>query len=166
MPDLITPLGGVLVNRHRLTFADDGSPSPSPSLSLDVSDRAAADLELLGNGAYSPLKGFLTRADYQSVVHHAQLADGTPWTLPITCSVSRDTARSVKEGETVSLRDGRGLLRGMLTIRDVFQRDSEVEAREGCEHVGDCRNCPRWALATSSPGTVTSSRPHGTLELR
>ncbi|HKR98499.1 MAG TPA: sulfate adenylyltransferase, partial [Candidatus Dormibacteraeota bacterium] len=90
---LITPLGGVLVNqvvdpqRRQEAIAEAAQ---LPSIRLPAA--RVADLELLATGAYSPLTGFLSRADYVSVVHRAQLADGTPWTLPITLPVPEGLA--------------------------------------------------------------------------
>lgn len=97
--------------------------------SLVVEGAAAADLELIADGAYSPISGFLSQRDYESVVHHAALADGTPWTLPITLPITAELARTV-EGGDVTLVDATGAVRGVLRGAEVFERDVEVEARE------------------------------------
>src|SRR5438067_859335 len=81
---LVTPLGGVLVNRNVAPGEVDEHRARAAGLPrLRLGPRHAADLELLANGAYSPLQGFMTGADYHSVVSHARLAGGDPWTLPI-----------------------------------------------------------------------------------
>jgi sulfate adenylyltransferase len=95
-----------------------------------VSDAVMADLEMLGDGAYSPLTGFMTRDDYQSVVEHARLAGGTTWTPPITLPLTTDEARRLSAGDVVALRDERDEFRGTITVRDVYTRDARVEARE------------------------------------
>ena len=98
--------------------------------SLTVSGLALGDLELLGSGAYSPLTGFLNHEDYIAVVQHAQLAGGSPWTLPITLPISSDEARTLAPGSVVALREQDQGLLGLLTVSDVFERDLGVEARE------------------------------------
>src|SRR5579862_8935528 len=94
---LVSPLGGALVDLLMTSdeLADLGTHT-ADLVSLRVSETAAADLALLGSGAYSPLNGFQGRSDYESVVEHAALVDGTPWTLPITLPAG-DDARSLQE---------------------------------------------------------------------
>lgn len=99
-----------------------------PSLALTAA--AAADLELIADGAYSPIAGFMSRADYESVVHHAALADGTPWTLPITLPVAADVASLLRSGAPAVLRDEDGAIRGLLHVGEVFERDLLAEATE------------------------------------
>jgi sulfate adenylyltransferase len=88
---LISPLGGALVDL--LMTPDehaDFSARADELISLRISETASADLALLGSGAYSPINGFQGRSDYTSVVEHAALSDGTPWTLPITLPAGED----------------------------------------------------------------------------
>jgi sulfate adenylyltransferase len=127
---LISPLGGALVDLLMTAdeLADLGARADD-LISLRVSETASADLALLGNGAYSPLDGFQGRADYESVVEHASLGDGTPWTLPITLPAGGQ-ARSLQEGAVVALRDDTGHLLGALTVTEIYDRDLEAEARE------------------------------------
>jgi sulfate adenylyltransferase len=99
-----------------------------PAVELNASE--AADLELIADGAYSPIAGFQARADYEAVVDHAALADGTPWTLPITLTVTEAQSRELRAGQEVALRDAEGGLRGVLTVEEVFSRDVEREAGE------------------------------------
>jgi sulfate adenylyltransferase len=130
MSELISPIDGVLVDRRRRLDGFDGTVTGPRAPSLRLSDGAVADLQMIGDGAYSPLIGFMTQGDYESVVHHAQLARGTAWTLPITLAVTADEARGLAEGDVVALRDQRDEFRGTITVRDVFARDPRVEARE------------------------------------
>ncbi len=130
MPELISPIDGVLVDRRRPWPSFDGALTAPGASSLRVSDAVMADLEMLGDGAYSPLTGFMTRDDYQSVVEHARLAGGTTWTLPITLPLTADEARRLSAGDVVALRDERDEFRGAITVRDVYTRDASVEARE------------------------------------
>jgi sulfate adenylyltransferase len=64
------------------------------------------------------------------VVERAELAGGTPWTLPITLTLTEEQASSARQGAEVALRDAEGTLRGVLTVAEVFTRDVEREARE------------------------------------
>lgn len=128
---LIPPLGGRLVDRRVEPAAKAGVLARArdlPPLTLDAT--ALADLRLLGTGAYSPLTGFMTRGDYEAVVDRAALADGTPWTLPITLPLPDRLGTALHDGDQVSLRDAGGALHGVLTVQDVFRRDLGREARE------------------------------------
>src|SRR5579862_2639489 len=94
---LISPLGGALVDL--LMTPDehaDFSARADELIALRISETASADLALLGSGAYSPLNGFQGQSDYTSVVQHAALGDGTPWTLPITLPAG-DSAKALRE---------------------------------------------------------------------
>ena len=127
---LISPLGGALVDL--LMTPDEHaefSARADELISLRISETASADLALLGSGAYSPINGFQGQRDYTSVVQHAALGDGTPWTLPITLPAG-DGGKSLQEGSVVALRDEGGHLLGALTVTEIFDRDLEAEARE------------------------------------
>jgi ATP sulfurylase (sulfate adenylyltransferase) len=63
--------------------------------SWDLTARQLCDLELLMNGGFNPLKGFLGQADYESVVERMRLADGALWPMPITLDVSEAFAQGV-----------------------------------------------------------------------
>lgn len=76
--------------------------------SWDLTQRQICDLELLMNGGFHPLKGFLSQADYEGVVEHMRLADGTLWPMPITLDVSEDFAAKVEPGQDIALRDQEG----------------------------------------------------------
>jgi sulfate adenylyltransferase len=122
-------IDGVLVDRRRPSPSFDSALAGPGARSLRVFDAVVADLEMLADGAYSPLTGFMGRNDYQSVVEQAQLAAGTPWTLPITLPVRADDARGLSAGDVVALRDQRDGLRCTITVRDVYTRDARAEAR-------------------------------------
>jgi sulfate adenylyltransferase len=123
---MIDPLGGILVERR----LDQAQVDAGGLHSLRLDGAALADLELISNGGYSPLAGFMTRDDYRSVVQHASLASGTPWTLPITLPVPAAEAAKLREGMLVALRDAEGELRGTLEVHEIFERDVELEASE------------------------------------
>jgi sulfate adenylyltransferase/3'-phosphoadenosine 5'-phosphosulfate synthase len=125
----IAPHGGHLVNR----LATSGQVSaPSDRLfmlpRLSLTPRALSDLDMIAVGAFSPLTGFLTSADYQSVVERMRLANGLPWPIPITLSASEAEAKALQVGSEVALTDADGEIRGVLTLEEVFERDLEREA--------------------------------------
>lgn len=96
----------------------------------DLSPRQLCDLELLLNGAFSPLEGFLNRRDYDRVVRELRLADGTLWPVPITLDVSETFAASIQLGADIALRDSQGVPLAVLSVEDIYFPDKLVEARE------------------------------------
>ena len=83
--------------------------------SWDLTPRQVCDLELLMNGGFAPLKGFLGREDYDSVVDKMRLADGTLWPMPITLDVSEAFAEGIEEGQDIALRDAEGVILAILS---------------------------------------------------
>src|SRR3989304_2809420 len=65
---------------------------------LRLNPRTVSDLELLGNGGFSPLRGFMGRADYDPVVESMRLASGLPWSIPVTLALSRRGAKGGAAG--------------------------------------------------------------------
>ncbi|MGB3556831.1 MAG: bifunctional sulfate adenylyltransferase/adenylylsulfate kinase [Jannaschia sp.] len=96
--------------------------------SWDLSPRQVCDLELLMNGGFAPLRGFLGQADYEAVVAGMRLADGTLWPMPITLDVSEDFAEGVAEGQDIALRDPEGVILAILSISDLWRPDKAAEA--------------------------------------
>ncbi|WP_272976639.1 sulfate adenylyltransferase [Deinococcus geothermalis] len=121
------PLGGTLVNRVRRPGTDFDPAELQGLPQLELSDRSFADLELLATGAYSPLTGFLGEADYLSVIERMRLADGTPWSIPITLPVSRAEAERYA-GCVVLTRGGEAV--GTLEVQERFEARQSLEARE------------------------------------
>ncbi|MGI9330860.1 MAG: bifunctional sulfate adenylyltransferase/adenylylsulfate kinase [Gammaproteobacteria bacterium] len=97
--------------------------------SWDLTERQICDLELLLNGAFSPLEGFLTEAEYDGVLENMRLPDGTLWPMPINLDVSADFAAGIEPGQTIALRDREGVLVATLEISDKYQPDKAREAR-------------------------------------
>jgi sulfate adenylyltransferase/3'-phosphoadenosine 5'-phosphosulfate synthase len=125
----IAPHGGQLINRLA-TPAEQAALRERlftlPRVSL--TPRALSDLDMIAVGAFSPLRGFLTRADYDSVVERMRLANGLPWSIPITLSASEAEAATLQPGTEVALVDTRGDVRAVLALEEVFVRDLEREA--------------------------------------
>ena len=96
--------------------------------SVDLTHRQLCDLELLLNGGFSPLTGFLTRADYDSVCQRMRLSSGLLWPMPITLDVPEELANSLSPGRPLMLRDPEGVALAVLDVEDVWQPDREDEA--------------------------------------
>jgi sulfate adenylyltransferase len=98
--------------------------------SWDLSARQLCDLELLLSGGFSPLRGFMNRADYESVCHDMKLASGLFWPMPITLDVTEEIAKTLKPGSSkVALRDPEGVMLAVLHVEDVWQPDRNAEAK-------------------------------------
>ncbi len=96
--------------------------------SHDLTPRQICDLELLMNGGFSPLKGFLGQADYDAVVQEMRLSDGTLWPMPITLDVSEEFGETLTIGEDIALRDQEGVILATMTVTDRWQPDKAREA--------------------------------------
>lgn len=96
--------------------------------SWDLSERQLCDIELLLNGAFSPLEGFLNQADYESVVETMRLCSGLLWPIPITLDVSEDFAGGIGSGDRIALRDLEGVVIASLEVGDIWSPDKTAEA--------------------------------------
>lgn len=135
MPDildgLIAPHGGKLVlNQADAAERSELIERASGLVQLPIGARQLADLEMLANGAYSPLRGFMTSRDYLSVVETMHLANGLPWSIPITLAVSSEQAHSIARGSQVALVNAEGMLQAVLTVEEKFSYDKQVEAQK------------------------------------
>jgi sulfate adenylyltransferase len=97
--------------------------------SWDLSPRQMCDLDLLLNGAFSPLEGFLGQADYESVCDDMRLVNGILWPIPITLDVSEAFASGLSPGDTIALRDPEGVLIATMEVSDRWEPDKQKEAR-------------------------------------
>jgi sulfate adenylyltransferase len=118
------PHGGKLINRIDLTYSVDYSLNVVELDQLELSD-----LQLLANGAYSPLEGFMGVADYQSVVQQMRLTSGLPWSLPITLAVNKKKAGQLTVGEKINLTHN-GTVYGIMEITEKFVPDKKLEAEK------------------------------------
>jgi sulfate adenylyltransferase len=127
--NLVAPHGGRLAeglvdDRRREQLRRESRAWPSWTLTT----RQICDLELLLNGGFSPLEGFLGRADYERVCRDMRLADGTLWPIPVVLDLPRDFAASLSSGP-LALRDEEGLMLAVLHVTELWQPDLEEEAR-------------------------------------
>ncbi len=128
-PDAIAPHGGHLINRivspaQKQEFLAQGETMPR----LQLSDRALCDLILIAIGGFSPLTGFMDQKDYDPVVTDMRLANGLPWSVPITLPVSEEIAEPLKEGSWVRLDDTEGKFVGVLELTQKYRYNKALEA--------------------------------------
>jgi sulfate adenylyltransferase len=98
---------------------------------ITMTSREVSDLIMLGIGAFSPLKGFMGKEDYEGVLADMHCKDGTFWPVPITLAVTTEQADSIKEGQEVALVDeATGAIMGIMTIEDKFSYNKELEANK------------------------------------
>ena len=129
MSYLISPHGGSLCNL--LVSGEKAQELRKESIrypSIDLTNRQQCDLELLLNGGFSPLEGFITGEDHDSVLDELRLKDGIVWPIPITLDISEKVAKSIKIGDKVALRDSEGFLLAVLNVRDIWRADKKREA--------------------------------------
>ena len=121
---------GKLVNLYLPPSEREKWEEKAPTLPrLKLGYRELSDLELLGNGAYSPLEGFMIHKDYQGVVEEMRLSGGQVWSLPVTLAVSKEEAASFAEGKEVALEHPSGSILAVLHLEEKYTYDKEVEAR-------------------------------------
>lgn len=126
---VVPPHGGVLVNllaNHDRAYELQAESRGWPS--WDLTPRQLCDLELLLTGGFSPLRGFMSRPDYEGTCCSMHLVDGTLWPIPITFDVSAEFARSIDAGSTIALRDPEGVMLAALHVQEVWQPDRYAEA--------------------------------------
>jgi sulfate adenylyltransferase len=99
-------------------------------LSWDLTARQICDLELLLGGGFSPLRGFMARADYEGVCQDMRLKSGVIWPMPITLDVTEEFAKKLQPGSNkVALRDPEGVMLAVLNVEEVWQPDRKTEAK-------------------------------------
>ena len=110
MSKLIPPHGGKGLTKCLLEGAElDAEKQKAEGLTkVSISQRVKGDLIMIGIGGFSPLTGFMTRADWKGVVDSCLLADGTFWPVPVTLDVGSDAAAAINVGDEVALYDPEG----------------------------------------------------------
>jgi sulfate adenylyltransferase len=128
-PDAIAPHGGQLVNRIATPEQREEFLSKAdflPRVQLD--DRAVSDLEMIAIGGFSPLTGFMNQEDYDRTVTEMRLANGLPWSIPITLSVAEEVAAPLKEDSLIRLDNPAGRFIGVLQLTQKYHYDKTREA--------------------------------------
>src|SRR5437870_10653589 len=128
---LIAPHGGALVNRFlddhaRARALEDASRLPS----IQLTAVQHSDVLCIATGVFSPLTGFVGRADYESIVERMRLANGAVWSIPVTLAVSSDVAASMKSAASIALEDPSGRIAATLEVSELFAYDKRAEASQ------------------------------------
>lgn len=126
----IPPHGGKLVNRVAQGKEREELLKKASALKkIHINAREVSDLEMTALGAFSPLEGFMNRADYEGVVKSMHLAAGLAWSIPVTLAVSDDEAKPLREKDDVALLDEANNLLGVLHLDEKYTFDKEEEAK-------------------------------------
>jgi sulfate adenylyltransferase len=112
--------------------------------SWDLTPRQLCDLELLLNGGFSPLRGFMTRADYEAVCDSMRLAEGALWPIPVMLDVPEEFAGTLENGARVALRDAEGVISRYFTWRTCGSRIAEPRHRQCSEPTTP--STPEWRI--------------------
>lgn len=125
----IAPHGGKLINRLATATERQEFLEQAENLArVQLDERALSDLVMIAIGGFSPLTGFMEQADYETVVTDMRLANGTPWSIPVTLSVTEEIADPLKEGSWVRLDDQTGRFVGVLELTQKYRYNKNHEA--------------------------------------
>ncbi len=128
--DPIPPHGGTLIDRQLRGEMKAAVSERAEALTrVSLGRMSISDLELLAIGAFSPLTGFMTRADYESTVKNMRLSNGLPWTVPVVLPVEDDLADQIQEGQEIALVEDERIL-AVMEVQEKFDYDKKLEARE------------------------------------
>jgi sulfate adenylyltransferase len=137
MTETIEAHGGKLINREVTGDAAKALADKARSLpTLRLNSRTLSDLELIGIGGFSPLTGFMSEAQYRSVVNDMHLPDGLPWSLPVTLAATIEEAASLKDGAEIALTDDSGEALAVFQLAARYSYDKKAEA-EKCYGTAD-----------------------------
>jgi sulfate adenylyltransferase len=128
--------------------------------SWDLTPRQLCDLDLLLNGAFSPLEGFLGKADYEKVCDEMRLESGVLWPMPVTLDVSETFAGNVSAGDTIALRDQEGVLIATMELSDSWQPDKKSEAQRVFGTTDDTHPAVNYLMRQAGP-VYLGGRVHG-----
>ncbi len=98
--------------------------------SLILTDRQLCDIELIINGGFSPLDGFLTEDDYNSVLNDMRLNDGSVWPIPITLDVKESFVEEIKDSSKIALKDKEGFVLAIMDVESTWQPNKVDEAEK------------------------------------
>ena len=127
--ETIAAHGGRLINRELTGVERETLLERIPAMPrLTLKAREISDLEMIANGAFSPLEGFMCEEDYIAVRGNKHLASGLPWTIPITLSAGDDLTATLKEGHDAALFASDDHLLGVLHLEQKYRYDKQREA--------------------------------------
>ncbi|MBA2880122.1 sulfate adenylyltransferase [Desulfosalsimonas propionicica] len=168
MSNLIPPHGGKGLINCLLEGAElEAEKKKAEGLKkVSLSPRERGDLIMLGTGGFSPLDGFMTKADWKSVCDNYQLSDGTFWPVPVTLSASQEEAGAISEGDEIALFNSEtNEIMATMKVTEKFEMTEENKRYE-CEKVfmGEGTPTPEefWKIAEDEhPGVqmVMNQKP-------
>lgn len=128
---LIEPHGGQLVNRclegnQRQELFEQAHALPR----ITLSKRNLADLECLATGIYSPLEGFVSEAEYTSIVDNMRLSNGLAWSIPVTLQIPESEAEKCQLDNQIALTHPNGDILAVMTVASKFKPDQDHEAQQ------------------------------------
>jgi sulfate adenylyltransferase len=141
-------------------LADEVKQHASEYPSWDLTARQLCDLDLLLNGAFSPLEGFLGEADYEKVCDDMRLESRVLWPIPITLDVSEAFAEGIAAGTTIALRDAEGVLIATMDVSDVWTPDKQSESKRVFGTTDDTHPGVDYLLHRAEP-VYLGGRVHG-----
>ena len=129
MKGLIEPHGGKLIQRAvKPKQRQSIERNLKNSSRIQLNQRQLSDIEMIANGGFSPLEGFMGKEDYKSVVQNMRLKNSLPWTIPITLAVSNEAAKKLKIDEAIVLLGASDKEVAVLNLEEKYHYDKEQEA--------------------------------------
>jgi len=119
--------------------------------SWTLNDRQICDLEMIMNGGFSPLIGFLDQEDYDAVCTGMRLQNNDLWPIPITLDVTENTAEKLAKKGKLVLRDKEGFALAVMTIGDIWKPDRKKEAEQVYGTIDETHPGVNYLLHESNP---------------
>jgi len=129
MKDAISPHGGELINQE-VSSKKAENIDLGALASIQLTPREISDVEMIAIGAFSPLRGFMGRDDYESVLSNMRLTNGLPWTIPIKLAVSKEKSDELKLDQSIALLDKNKRAVAVLNLQEKYKYDKAKEALE------------------------------------
>ena len=149
---LVKPHGGKLCNLVLDADASAALKNEAKSLpSWTLNDRQICDLEMILNGGFSPLTGFLNESDYNSVLENMRLQDGTIWPIPITLDVTEEFAEAINKSDEIALKDKEGFTIAVMSAESIWAPDKKAEAEKVIITTDDSHPAVNYLINESNP---------------
>ena len=149
---LVKAHGGKLCNLVLDADASAALKNKAKSLpSWTLNDRQICDLEMILNGGFSPLTGFLNEADYNSVLENMRLQDGKIWPIPITLDVTEEFAEEINKSEEIALKDKEGFTIAVMSAESIWTPDKKAEAEKVIITTDDSHPAVNYLINESNP---------------
>ena len=149
---LINPHGGKL--RYLVVDSDASAVLKQKAKSLPswtLNDRQVCDLEMILNGGFSPLTGFLSEGDYNTVLGNMRLQDGTLWPIPITLDVTKEFSLNIDVSQEIALKDKEGFIIAVMTVESIWFPDKIKEAEKVLLTTDENHPAVNYLLNESNP---------------